>query len=206
MQAPENPADAAKAAGVDEDEWAAFEAEIEEVEVRNAAAATSDGIITAAPMTAAESAAAAAAAASDNDGQPPKAKADLDIDAEKEEARDALVNEMEEMANLESRVRKLKERREALRRKSNAADGTGDPSVGEDAPEARTSTAADDADDMGYEARSRMRGHVARTVSGWFGQERAGAPSAAPDESPAVAEDSDDGEEDEDDDWAAFRA
>ncbi|KAL8286066.1 hypothetical protein RB597_002930 [Gaeumannomyces tritici] len=90
---------------VDEDEWAAFEAE-----VVNAPAP----VIVAAPMTAeqvAEQVAAEQVAA----GTKRRTAADLQMEDEREEATRALETEFEEMEELEARVRRLKERREALR-------------------------------------------------------------------------------------------
>ncbi|KAK4064763.1 uncharacterized protein Triagg1_8950 [Trichoderma aggressivum f. europaeum] len=101
---------------VDQDEWAAFEADI---------AATSyddDAVISRPAMTAAEAAAAAAAAKEADQGaihnpESRKSKADAEIEDEREEASRALEDEFEEMQELEARVQRLKEKREALMRK-----------------------------------------------------------------------------------------
>ncbi|KAL6825450.1 hypothetical protein J3E69DRAFT_270116 [Trichoderma sp. SZMC 28015] len=103
---------------VDEDEWAAFEADI---------AATSaaqdyddDAVISRPAMTAEEAAAAAATQAEEDAVQNPesrKSKADAEIEDEREEATRALEDEFEEMQELEARVQRLKEKREALMRK-----------------------------------------------------------------------------------------
>ncbi|KAH8882240.1 hypothetical protein GQ53DRAFT_463683 [Thozetella sp. PMI_491] len=98
---------------VDEDEWAAFEADV----INGAApkfptaAIPSEVVITAPAMTAEE----VAAKAQEEDQDKRKALADIELEDEKEEATRALELEFEEMEELEARVRKLKERREALR-------------------------------------------------------------------------------------------
>ncbi|KAL8372526.1 hypothetical protein RB595_002045 [Gaeumannomyces hyphopodioides] len=84
---------------VDEDEWAAFEAE-----VVNAPPVVAP--IVAAPMTAEQVAEA---------GTKRRMAADVQMEDEREEATWALEAEFEEMEELEARVRRLKERREALR-------------------------------------------------------------------------------------------
>ncbi|PHH63918.1 hypothetical protein CDD81_5366 [Ophiocordyceps australis] len=98
---------------VDEAEWAAFEAEMAAAESKPRTAMGDAAVISAPPMTAEQSAALkqeAAAEAKD------PAQAQLDIEDEREEARRALENEFDEMHDLEERVRRLRERRESLRR------------------------------------------------------------------------------------------
>ena len=104
------------AAPVDEDEWAAFEADIA------ASSYATDAVISAPAMTADESAAAAAgavdgAAAGDENDEQRRARAAAD----REDAARTLEDEFVEMEELESRVRRLKEQREAVRRRSRAA-------------------------------------------------------------------------------------
>lgn len=101
--------------GEDED-WAAFEAEV--VNAKPAAAAINgvlsdnDGaVISAAPVSAEE----LAARGEEDEQQRRRAMADIEIEDEREEATRALEAEFEEMEELEARVRKLKEKREALR-------------------------------------------------------------------------------------------
>ncbi|KAI9696908.1 MAG: hypothetical protein M1820_007983 [Bogoriella megaspora] len=98
--------------GVDEDEWAAFERDIaaatpppDPISALDAAAA-----ISAAPMTADELAARAREEANEQRGN-----VDNEMEAEKEEAARRLDEEFEEMEGFEERVRRMKERREALR-------------------------------------------------------------------------------------------
>jgi zinc finger protein 830 len=100
---------------VDEDEWAAFEADI---------AATSgpsaldfaDATISAAAMTAEESAAAAAAASGDQAQRTSQQEAD--VEGEREDATRALEEELDEMRDLEAKVLRLKQRRDALRQRA----------------------------------------------------------------------------------------
>lgn len=121
---------------VDESEWAAFEADMAAVSYDQ------DAVISAPAMTAEESA--AAKASTDNDGNR-RAQADVDIEEEREEATRAIEDEFQDMRDLDQRVQRLKEKREALRRQgelngqeaaperpSDPGRGTGDP-PGEDA-------------------------------------------------------------------------
>ncbi|TFB03068.1 hypothetical protein CCMA1212_005537 [Trichoderma ghanense] len=104
---------------IDEDEWAAFEADI----AAESAPYDADAVISRPAMTAEEAAAAKEAAAAEQEAaalQNPESrrtKADADIEDEREEATRALEDEFEEMQELEARVRRLKEKREALMRK-----------------------------------------------------------------------------------------
>ncbi|KAM5342793.1 hypothetical protein ACJ41O_013759 [Fusarium nematophilum] len=99
------------AAQVDEAEWAAFEADI----AATTAPHDEDAIISAPAMTAQE--AAAAADAEKEEAEKRRAQADVDLENEKEEATRALEEEFEEMEELEARVRRLKEKRDALRKR-----------------------------------------------------------------------------------------
>lgn len=110
------------AAGNEDDDWAAFESEV----VHAAAAApprstlaaaagyAGDAVIAAAPMTAQE----LAAKQEEEARERRRVQADVDLEDEKEEATRALETEFEEMEELEARVRKLKEKRDAIRRGS----------------------------------------------------------------------------------------
>ncbi|CAG8978445.1 hypothetical protein HYALB_00013272 [Hymenoscyphus albidus] len=94
---------------VDENEWAAFEADI---------AATEDidpnaGVIEAKPISAAE--------LEKESREERKERAERDLEEEKEDAARKMEVELEEMEGLEQRVRKLRERREALRKKESIA-------------------------------------------------------------------------------------
>jgi zinc finger protein 830 len=102
---------AATAASVDEAEWAAFEADI----AATTAPYDEDAVISAPAMTAEE--AAAADAQKEEEAEKQRAQADADLEDEKEEATRALEEEFEEMEELEARVRRLKEKREALRKR-----------------------------------------------------------------------------------------
>lgn len=99
-----NTAQVDKVDAVDEDEWTAFEADIAAAEAPYSA----DAVISAPAMTAAE-----VEARAEEEKKRPAVEAELED--EKEEATRALENEFEEMEELEERVRKLKEKRAALR-------------------------------------------------------------------------------------------
>lgn len=96
---------------IDEDEWAAFEADIaaEEEPVADGA------VISAAPMTAEE----LAAKARQEESAQRKEKQEAEMEGDKEDAARKLEEEFDEMVELEDRVRKLKEKREALRMAAN---------------------------------------------------------------------------------------
>ncbi|KAF4335980.1 coiled-coil 16 [Fusarium beomiforme] len=99
------------AAAVDEAEWAAFEADI----AATTATYDEDAVISAPAMTAEE--VAAADAQKEEEAEKRRAQVDADLEDEKEEATRALEEEFEEMEELEARVRRLKEKREALRKR-----------------------------------------------------------------------------------------
>ncbi|KAH7206523.1 hypothetical protein ACKRZS_000350 [Fusarium odoratissimum] len=102
---------AAAAAAVDEAEWAAFEADI----AATTATYDEDATISAPAMTAEE--VAAADAQKEEEAGKRRAQADVDLEDEKEEATRALEEEFEEMEELEARVKRLKDKREALRKR-----------------------------------------------------------------------------------------
>jgi hypothetical protein len=99
-----------KAAAVDEDEWAAFEADIAAAE----APVAEDAVISAPAMSAAE----LAAKSKEEEIARQKEQQEAETEGDKEDAARKLEDEFEEMEELEERVRKLKEKREALRLKS----------------------------------------------------------------------------------------
>ncbi|KLO85279.1 uncharacterized protein LW93_13883 [Fusarium fujikuroi] len=101
----------AAAIAVDEAEWAAFEADI----AATTATYDEDATISAPAMTAEE--AAAADAQKEEEAEKRRAQADVDLEDEKEEATRALEEEFEEMEELEARVKRLKDKREALRKR-----------------------------------------------------------------------------------------
>lgn len=119
---------AAATADDEDDDWAAFEAEVVNTttttiittdpqtskRTRSAGAYASDAVISAAPLTAEE----LAAKTAEEEHERRRAVADIELEDEKEEATRALETEFEEMEELEARVRRLKERREALRKGS----------------------------------------------------------------------------------------
>ncbi|KAK4248243.1 hypothetical protein C7999DRAFT_13815 [Corynascus novoguineensis] len=110
----------AAAEPVDEDEWAAFEADLvhgsgTKPNKKPPAAVDSDAVITAPVMSAEE----IAAKSEEEERAKRRALVDIQIEDEKEEATRALEDEFEVMEELEARARKLRERREALRAQSN---------------------------------------------------------------------------------------
>lgn len=102
---------------IDEDEWAAFERDVAALPADAGAPSTaldainSGAVITAAPMTAEEIAAQAREEQSLQRG-----RRDAEMEGEKEDAEQALAEEFEEMEALEKRVKRLRERRESLRK------------------------------------------------------------------------------------------
>ncbi|KAK3691784.1 hypothetical protein LTR37_018442 [Vermiconidia calcicola] len=131
----------------DDEEFAAFEREIAALEQQPLAEPASSvfnstATISAAPLTAEQLAAQAREEASTQRG-----KRDVELEEEREDVARAMQDEFEEMEGLEERVRRLRERREALRKASEGeaervgadtggeAEGIGDASnPGEDEP------------------------------------------------------------------------
>ncbi|KAM0376938.1 hypothetical protein ACHAPK_001913 [Fusarium culmorum] len=112
---------AAASASVDEAEWAAFEADI----AATTAPYDEDAVISAPAMTTEE--VAAAEALKEAEAEKQRAQVDADLEDEKEEATRALEEEFEEMEELEARVRRLKEKREALRKRGESFSQDGQP-------------------------------------------------------------------------------
>ncbi|KAL7800784.1 hypothetical protein V8C43DRAFT_272589 [Trichoderma afarasin] len=162
---------------VDEDEWAAFEADIA---ATSAAQDYDDDAVISRPAMTAEEAAAAATQAEEDAAQNPesrKSKADAEIEDEREEATRALEDEFEEMQELEARVQRLKEKREALMRKRS------ETLTQDQADDIQTAVkAVSDPQDEGKE-------NVQTTG----------------DSAKADADDDDEDEDDEEDDWDGFR-
>ncbi|KAK0120354.1 hypothetical protein ONS95_011757 [Cadophora gregata] len=103
IEMPSRPATPSKpVAKVDEDEWAAFEADIATAEEEMKQA--NDAVISAPAIMAADVAKEEIAA--------------LDVEAEKEDAARKLEEELEEMESLEARVKRLREKREELRKRA----------------------------------------------------------------------------------------
>lgn len=115
-------------APADEDEMAAFERDLARLEAESnappASALDSAATISAAPITAEQLAAQAREEASAQRG-----KRDQELEEEREDAARVLEEEFEEMEGLEERVRKLREKREALRKGSEGADDGNVPQV-----------------------------------------------------------------------------
>ena len=95
---------------INEDEWAAFQREVASPPPEPSAF-TAAADISAAPMTAAELAAQSREQAS----RQAKERMEADLEGEKEDAARQMEEELDEMAELEDRVRRLREKRELLR-------------------------------------------------------------------------------------------
>lgn len=94
---------------INEDEWAAFEAEIAPLALAHEQAADyANATISAAPISATEIAAQQAASSG-------RSRRDEEAEDEKEESEQRLADEFDVMEEMEERVRRLKEKREALR-------------------------------------------------------------------------------------------
>ncbi|QSZ36191.1 hypothetical protein DSL72_007316 [Monilinia vaccinii-corymbosi] len=127
MQIPSRPATPAKSTKspppakqttVDEDEWAAFEADIAAADVP--AEVGSEAVIFAPAMTAAE----VDARSAEEEKRQRKERLEAELEGDKEDAHRKLQEEFEEMEGLEQRVKRLREKREALRSKEKEAGAT----------------------------------------------------------------------------------
>lgn len=123
---------APKLAVVDEDEWAAFEADIAAAE----APTVEDAVISAPAMSAAE----LAAKSREEEIALRKERQEAELEGDKEDAARKLEDEFEEMEALEERIRKLKEKREALRLKDTGGN-TATSSVPSQGPVPKSDTA-----------------------------------------------------------------
>lgn len=120
MQIPSRPAtpskpitpieEAPKPPVVDEDEWAAFEADIAFAE------APADAVISAPAISAAD----LETQSIEQSNARRKERQEAELEGDKEDAVRKLEDEFEQMEGLEQRVRKLREKREALRQKEGA--------------------------------------------------------------------------------------
>ncbi|KAH7027995.1 uncharacterized protein B0I36DRAFT_328409 [Microdochium trichocladiopsis] len=186
------PASAAAIPAVDESEWAAFEADIASAAAddRPASASTApapvaaasslyaDATISAPAMTKAE----LEAKSQEEMNEQRKQLLDAQIAGEKEDAARALEEEFDEMEELEGRVKRLKERREQLRKGSLA------------------NIKASAADAAGEEVR--VNGKAAMTHAIAEGKENGSAAM----QGPGAGEDEDEDDEDEEEDeWDGFR-
>ena len=104
---PSPPTAPTKATTIDEDEWAAFEAEVAPL-ARPQAQDYTDATISAAPVSADELAAQQAASSR-------RSTREQEADDEREESEQRLADEFDVMEEMEERIRRLKEKREALR-------------------------------------------------------------------------------------------
>ena len=110
---------AQQAPDIDEVEWAAFERDVATPPPSPRKQTTASALMAAATISAAPlSAADIAAREKEEEKVPGKGRKEADLEAEKEDAARALEEEFDEMEGLEERVRKLREKREALRRGS----------------------------------------------------------------------------------------
>lgn len=122
------PAAAAPQPVINEDEWAAFEAEVAPL-ARPQPQDYSNATISAAPVSADELAAQQAATSR-------RSRRDEEAEAEKEESEQRLADEFDVMEEMEERVRRLKEKREALRTaRPTAAPAPAPASAQEEPPE-----------------------------------------------------------------------
>ncbi|TGO58941.1 hypothetical protein BOTNAR_0172g00270 [Botryotinia narcissicola] len=97
-----------KQANVDEDEWAAFEADIAAAEVPTEV--ESEAVIFAPAMTTAE----VEARTAEEEKARRKEKLEAEVEGDREDASRKLQEEFEEMESLDQRVKRLREKREAL--------------------------------------------------------------------------------------------
>jgi zinc finger protein 830 len=95
---------------VDEDEWAAFEADIAAADVP---VVDNDAVISAPAMTAAE----LEKKSLEDDYAQRKERQEAELEGDKEDAARKMEDELEEMEGLEARVKRLREKREELRKK-----------------------------------------------------------------------------------------
>jgi hypothetical protein len=103
---------------VDEDEWAAFESDIATAEAQVQAA--NDAVISAPAMSAAE----LTKKSAEEDYAQKKERQEAELEGDKEDAARKMEEDLEEMESLEARVRRLREKREELRRRgSNVSFG-----------------------------------------------------------------------------------
>ncbi|CZR59911.1 uncharacterized protein PAC_09806 [Phialocephala subalpina] len=126
---------------VDEDEWAAFEADIATAEAQ--AQAENDAVISAPAISAQE----LAKKTAEEDYTAKKERQEAELEGDKEDAARKMEEELEEMEGLEARVRKMREKREALRKKESLAPISNEvvPPASVDIPE------EDEEDDEDYD-------------------------------------------------------
>ena len=176
---------------VDEAEWAAFEAEIAAADTAENPAPPpafhEEATISAPAMTAEQ----AAARSREEEDERRKALQDAALADEREDAAARLEAEFDDMREFEDRVRRLKERREELRRGSAAAAGKG---RGEGNPEAMAAVVAGDEKGGRDEAEA---GSSREKDKGKGREERGGGDDED--------EDEDDDDDDDEDEYDVFR-
>jgi zinc finger protein 830 len=145
-----------KISEVNEDEWAAFEADIAAAEVP-AATSYTEGVISAPAMSAAE----LAAKEKEEENKRKRERLEAELEGDKEDAARKLEDEFEEMEGLEQRVKKLREKREALRKKESVVGLAEAPPIpppeGDTHEEDEEDEDEDDADDDDWDG-FRMKG------------------------------------------------
>ena len=121
MRIPSRPATPLKPVGeipkrpdVDEDEWAAFQADIAASEAPTA----NDAVISAPAISAAQ----LAEKSSEETSAQRRERQEAELEADKEDTARKLEEEFDEMQGLEERVKRMREKREALRRKENMVE------------------------------------------------------------------------------------
>jgi len=150
MQIPSRPATPSKPVAetpwkqrpsVDEDEWAAFEADIAAAEEAQIPAA--EAVISAPAISAAELKAQSVEEANTRRRE----RQEAELEGDKEDAARKLEDEFEEMEGLEERVRRLREKREALRMKERDHGGADPPATNTREDDAEPTDEDDDDDD-----------------------------------------------------------
>lgn len=204
-------------AEIDEDEWAAFEAEVVNAPAPPVTSGTrpdmNGGLVASAPAVSAEEL--AVVEGDDEERSKRREAEEAKLEDEKEEATRALEDEFEDMQELESRVQKLKEKRELLRsqasrqelrpRQASAASAVSAVSAASAASSASAATLAPPAVLEGDAAT--VRRPSATMIDKENICQQLAATAAAEKGQPAEESDEDEDEDDDEDegDWDAFR-
>ncbi|KAI9745139.1 MAG: hypothetical protein M1818_001417 [Claussenomyces sp. TS43310] len=128
-----------KVAEVNEDEWAAFEADIAAAD----APVAEDAVISAPAMSAAD----LAAKSREEESAQRKEIHEAELEGEKEDAARKLQDEFDEMEELEARLRRLKQKREAIRVKEAEIKSTIDAGTSDSTTAQAIATAVQEEDD-----------------------------------------------------------
>ncbi|CAK7269186.1 hypothetical protein SEPCBS57363_003473 [Sporothrix epigloea] len=188
-------------ADIDEDEWAAFEAEVVNAPSAEEVRGKPDmsGGLGLVASTAAVSAGDLATAGTGNDKDDERVKRrvaeEAQVEDEKAEATRALEEELEDMQELESRVQKLKEKREALRNRSTSQSGNSTSL----APPGSIDNVATHRPSVTMIDKENIRQQLAASYNTETRKSRQAAASSNADE------EDDDEEDEEDTDWDVFR-